>query len=210
LLRCALLQLPADRAGAGEGDRLDALVLDEDVADLGGRAGDDAEPARREARFLLELGEQQRRERRLARRLQHHRAAGRERGRKLVRDEVEREVERRDRADDPDRLAQGECELALAGPRRGRRPLLSRASEPRTSRRSRPTRRRRRACVPERLWPRRKSRRLVRMGLDIRYAKSGAVSIAYQVVGGGEVDLLYVPDYVSNLVYGWESVHWRG
>src|SRR5437764_4293545 len=93
--------------------------------------------------------------------------------------------------------------------RRGRRPLLSRASEPRTSRRSRPTRRRRRACVPERLWPRRKSRRLVRMGLDIRYARSGAVSIAYQVVGEGDTDLLFVPDFVSNLVYAWESPHWR-
>jgi class 3 adenylate cyclase/pimeloyl-ACP methyl ester carboxylesterase len=47
------------------------------------------------------------------------------------------------------------------------------------------------------------------MGLDIRYARSGAVSIAYQVVGDGETDLLYVPDYVSNLVYFWESPHWR-
>ena len=47
------------------------------------------------------------------------------------------------------------------------------------------------------------------MGLDIRYARSGAVSIAYQVVGDGDVDLLYVPDYVSNLVYGWESRRWR-
>jgi class 3 adenylate cyclase/pimeloyl-ACP methyl ester carboxylesterase len=48
------------------------------------------------------------------------------------------------------------------------------------------------------------------MGLDIRYARSGGVSIAYQVVGDGDIDLLYVPDYVSNLVYGWESPHWRG
>jgi class 3 adenylate cyclase len=47
------------------------------------------------------------------------------------------------------------------------------------------------------------------MTLDIRYARSGAVSIAYQVVGEGETDLVYVPDYVSNLVYGWESTHWR-
>jgi class 3 adenylate cyclase len=47
-------------------------------------------------------------------------------------------------------------------------------------------------------------------GLDIRYARSGSVSIAYQVVGDGERDLVYVPDYVSNLVYGWESPHWRG
>ncbi|HET7759064.1 MAG TPA: adenylate/guanylate cyclase domain-containing protein [Gaiellaceae bacterium] len=47
------------------------------------------------------------------------------------------------------------------------------------------------------------------MALDIRYARSGGVSIAYQVVGEGDVDLLYVPDYVSNLVYGWETPYWR-
>ena len=47
------------------------------------------------------------------------------------------------------------------------------------------------------------------MALDIRYARSGGVSIAYQVVGDGDVDLIYVPDYISNLVYGWESPHWR-
>src|SRR5439155_24518677 len=92
---------------------------------------------------------------------------------------------------------------------RGRRPRRSRASEPRTSRRSRPTRRQRRAFVPGRLWPCRKSRKLVRMGLDIRYARSGAVSIAYQVVGEGDTDLLFVPDFVSNLVYAWGSPHWR-
>ena len=42
------------------------------------------------------------------------------------------------------------------------------------------------------------------MALDIRYARSGGVAIAYEVLGEGEVDLLYVPDWVSNLVYGWE------
>jgi class 3 adenylate cyclase len=47
------------------------------------------------------------------------------------------------------------------------------------------------------------------MPLDIRYARSGGVSIAYQVVGDGDVDLVYVPDYVSNLVYGWEVPRWR-
>jgi class 3 adenylate cyclase len=47
------------------------------------------------------------------------------------------------------------------------------------------------------------------VALDIRYARSGGVSIAYQVVGDGDVDLIYVPDYISNLVYGWESPHWR-
>jgi class 3 adenylate cyclase len=44
---------------------------------------------------------------------------------------------------------------------------------------------------------------------DVRYARSGGAAIAYQVVGEGDVDLVYVPDYVSNLVYGWESPYWR-
>ncbi len=44
----------------------------------------------------------------------------------------------------------------------------------------------------------------------IRYVRNGGIAIAYQVVGEGEIDLVYVPDYVSNLVYGWESPHWRG
>jgi class 3 adenylate cyclase len=39
--------------------------------------------------------------------------------------------------------------------------------------------------------------------------RNGGVAIAYQLVGGGETDLVYVPDFVSNLVYGWESPHWR-
>ena len=47
------------------------------------------------------------------------------------------------------------------------------------------------------------------MGLDIRYARSGGLSIAHQVVGDGETDLLYVPGWVSNLVYGWEIPHFR-
>jgi class 3 adenylate cyclase/pimeloyl-ACP methyl ester carboxylesterase len=40
--------------------------------------------------------------------------------------------------------------------------------------------------------------------LDIRYARSGGVAIAYQVVGDGPTDLVFVPSYMSNLVYGWE------
>jgi class 3 adenylate cyclase/pimeloyl-ACP methyl ester carboxylesterase len=47
------------------------------------------------------------------------------------------------------------------------------------------------------------------VGLDIRYARNGGVAIACQVVGYGEIDLAYVPDFVSNLVYGWESRRWR-
>jgi class 3 adenylate cyclase len=44
---------------------------------------------------------------------------------------------------------------------------------------------------------------------DIRYARSGGASIAYHLVGDGERDLVYVPDFVSNLVYAWGSPHWR-
>jgi class 3 adenylate cyclase len=44
---------------------------------------------------------------------------------------------------------------------------------------------------------------------EIRYARGAGVAIAYQVVGASEVDLVYVPDYVSNLVYGWEYPYWR-
>ncbi len=47
------------------------------------------------------------------------------------------------------------------------------------------------------------------MELDVRYARSGGVSIAYQVVGEGETDLVFVPDFCSNLVYAWESPYWR-
>ncbi len=44
---------------------------------------------------------------------------------------------------------------------------------------------------------------------DIRYARSGGTAIAYQVVGEGDTDLVWVHDFVSNLVYGWESPHMR-
>ncbi len=47
------------------------------------------------------------------------------------------------------------------------------------------------------------------MGLDIRYARNGGVAIAYHVVGEGETDLVLVPDFMSNLVYEWESPYWR-
>ncbi|MBI1807806.1 MAG: alpha/beta fold hydrolase [Ignavibacteria bacterium] len=38
-----------------------------------------------------------------------------------------------------------------------------------------------------------------------KYAKSGNVNIAYQVVGNGPVDLVYVMGWVSNLDYFWEE-----
>ena len=40
---------------------------------------------------------------------------------------------------------------------------------------------------------------------ETRYAKSGAVNIAYQVVGDGPFDLVYVPGWVSNIDLLWEK-----
>ena len=47
------------------------------------------------------------------------------------------------------------------------------------------------------------------MRVDVRYARSSGAAIAYQVVGGGPLDLVFVPDFMSNLVYGWEWPRWR-
>jgi len=38
-----------------------------------------------------------------------------------------------------------------------------------------------------------------------KYAKSGDINIAYQVIGDGPVDIVYVPGWVSHLEYGWEE-----
>ncbi len=40
---------------------------------------------------------------------------------------------------------------------------------------------------------------------ETRYAKSGDVHIAYQVVGDGPLDLIFVPGFVSNVELAWES-----
>jgi hypothetical protein len=40
---------------------------------------------------------------------------------------------------------------------------------------------------------------------EIRYAKSGEVRIAYQVIGGGDLDLVWVPGFVTNLELAWED-----
>ncbi|MDX6400187.1 MAG: hypothetical protein QOF27_793 [Gaiellaceae bacterium] len=47
------------------------------------------------------------------------------------------------------------------------------------------------------------------VGAEIQYARNGGVAIAYQVVGEGDVDLVYVSDFVSNLACGWDDPHWR-
>ena len=36
------------------------------------------------------------------------------------------------------------------------------------------------------------------------YAKSGDLSIAYQVIGDGPLDVVFVPGFVSHLDIGWE------
>src|SRR6476659_8284181 len=40
---------------------------------------------------------------------------------------------------------------------------------------------------------------------ETRYAKSGAVSIAYQVMGDGPIDLVLVPGFVSHVEVAWEE-----
>lgn len=40
---------------------------------------------------------------------------------------------------------------------------------------------------------------------EIRFAKSGDVHIAYQVVGDGPVDLVYIYDWIGNLELQWEN-----
>ena len=40
---------------------------------------------------------------------------------------------------------------------------------------------------------------------ETRYAKSGDVNIAYQVVGAGKFDLVYVPGWISNIELMWEE-----
>lgn len=44
---------------------------------------------------------------------------------------------------------------------------------------------------------------------ETRYAKSGEVRIAYQVVGEGPLDLVFVPGFVSNVELFWECLNGR-
>jgi class 3 adenylate cyclase len=39
---------------------------------------------------------------------------------------------------------------------------------------------------------------------ETRYARSGAITIAYQVLGEGPIDLVYVPGFLSHLEWNWE------
>lgn len=40
---------------------------------------------------------------------------------------------------------------------------------------------------------------------DTRYASSGGVRIAYQVLGNGPIDLIFVPGFISNVEINWEE-----
>jgi pimeloyl-ACP methyl ester carboxylesterase len=40
---------------------------------------------------------------------------------------------------------------------------------------------------------------------EIRFAKTGDVHIAYQVVGDGPVDLVWIHDWISNLELQWDE-----
>jgi pimeloyl-ACP methyl ester carboxylesterase len=40
---------------------------------------------------------------------------------------------------------------------------------------------------------------------ETRYARSGELSIAYQVVGDGPIDLVYVPGFISHVEWAWEE-----
>jgi class 3 adenylate cyclase len=42
---------------------------------------------------------------------------------------------------------------------------------------------------------------------ETEYAKSGELSIAFQVVGDGPLDILFAPGFVSHLEVGWEEPH---
>jgi class 3 adenylate cyclase len=42
------------------------------------------------------------------------------------------------------------------------------------------------------------------MPTEVCYARNGDVSLAYQIVGEGPVDLVFVPGFASNLLWNWE------
>src|SRR5437868_7063812 len=46
---------------------------------------------------------------------------------------------------------------------------------------------------------------LVAMSPETKYAKSGEINIAYQLIGDAPIDLVYVAGWVSHLDYFWEE-----
>ena len=93
------------RVAAGERHLVDARMLGERRARGRAVARHDIEHARRKPRFLHELRDLERGDRRLLGGLQHHRVAGGERRADLPRIEQDRRIPRQDRADHAHRLA---------------------------------------------------------------------------------------------------------
>ena len=46
------------------------------------------------------------------------------------------------------------------------------------------------------------------MSPETRYAQSGDVSVAYQIVGDGPIDLIFAPGFISHLEHEWEEPRW--
>src|ERR1700736_4412104 len=44
----------------------------------------------------------------------------------------------------------------------------------------------------------------------VLYAKSGDINLAYQVIGEGDLDLVFVPGFVSHIMAGWEEPRLAG
>jgi hypothetical protein len=45
---------------------------------------------------------------------------------------------------------------------------------------------------------------------ETRYAKSGDIHIAYQVIGKGPFDLVFVPGFISHVDHVWDEPRWAG
>jgi len=45
---------------------------------------------------------------------------------------------------------------------------------------------------------------------EIRYARNGDVALAYQVLGDGPLDLVFLPAFINNIEIAWESPRMRG
>ena len=43
---------------------------------------------------------------------------------------------------------------------------------------------------------------------EVRYAQSGDVSVAYQIVSDGPIDLIFCPGFISHLEHEWEEPRW--
>ena len=126
------LHPPADLGAPGEAEETEAVVLDQALAHAA-IAHHHVEPARGDARFVGDLGEEQRREGRRRRGLDHVGTAGRNGRAHLVSDQVEGKVERGDGGHRPHREATGETEPSVPRPGRVEGNLRARETTRRVS-----------------------------------------------------------------------------